>query len=451
MIASGDTIAAVATAPGDGGVAVIRISGEDALSILNAAFRRRRGGAWQPMRLYYGHVLDADGSVLDEAMAVYMRAPKTYTREDVAEIHCHGGHVVTGRVLRRVLALGARPAGPGEFTRRAFLNGRIDLTEAEAVMQLIASGSETAARASVRQLEGGVSGFVRRARERLIDLQAAIAAATDFPEEVDEAEAARDVRARLIGIRDDVAARCDERGARMVRDGVSVVLCGRPNAGKSSLLNALLAQEAAIVTDVPGTTRDVLTCQMRLDGLRLDLTDTAGQRDTCDAVEKIGVERARAAEQRADVALLVLDASGDCTAADAAWLNRADSRYILLLNKWDAADAAHRANWRSRCERALPVSARTGEGLDALLSALKTACRAAEPVEGAMTELRHIRAAGACVAALERAVDALDAGFPLDTAASDIREALDALGEITGENLSESVIDEIFRNFCVGK
>lgn len=445
------TIAAVATAPGDGGVAVIRISGPEALPILRAAFQKRGAGPWRPMRLCYGHVVDADGTVLDEAMAVYMRAPKTYTREDVAEIHCHGGHIVTQRVLRRVLALGARPAGPGEFTWRAFLNGRIGLAEAEAVMQLIASGSEAAARASLRQLEGGVSGFVRQARQRLIAQQAAIEAATDFPEEVDEPETAQQVRAQLLAIRNDVAARCDERGARMIRDGVSVVLCGRPNAGKSSLLNALLAQEAAIVTDVPGTTRDVLTCRMQLDGLMLDVSDTAGQRDTSDAVEQIGVERARAAEARADVALLVLDASGDCTPEDAAWLERADGRYILLLNKWDAADAPHRDGWKRRCPGALPVSARTGAGLETLLDALRTACRAAEPLEGAMTQQRHIRAAQGCTAALDRAIAALDAGFPLDTVASDLREALDALGGITGENLNEDVIDEIFRSFCVGK
>lgn len=451
MISPQDTIAAVATAPGDGGVAIIRVSGERALTILKAAFQKRRSGPWQSMRLCYGHVLDADGSILDEAMAVYMRGPQTYTREDVAEIHCHGGHVVTHRVLRRVLALGARPAEPGEFTRRAFLNGRIGLAEAEAVMQLIASGSEAAARASVRQLEGGVSGFVRRAREALIAQQAAIEAATDFPEEVDEAEAAADVRAHLIEIRGEVAARCDGRAARMIRDGVSVVLCGRPNAGKSSLLNALLAQETAIVTDVPGTTRDVLTCPMQLDGLRLDVSDTAGQRDTADAVERIGVDRARAAEARADVALLVLDASGECEAADEVWLARADGRYIRLLNKWDAADEGRKSAWRARCPEALPISARTGEGMEALLSALKTACKAAEPAEAGMTQLRHIRAAEGCVAALDRAVGALDAGFPLDTAASDIREALDALGQITGENLSEAVIDEIFRSFCVGK
>lgn len=451
MIQLNDTIAAVATPPGDGGVAVIRISGPQSLWALQNAFQKRRKGPWQPMRLSYGHILDADGAVLDEALAVYMKAPYTYTREDVAEIHCHGGRVVTQRVLNRVLALGIRPAGPGEFTRRAFVNGRIGLTEAEAVMQLIASGSEAAARASVRQLEGGVSGFVRQTREQLIAQQAAIEAATDFPDEVDEVEAASDVRTHLLEIRSAVAARCDSRGARMVRDGVSVVLCGRPNAGKSSLLNALLAQDAAIVTDVPGTTRDVLTCQMQLDGLLLDISDTAGQRDTDDIVERIGVERARAAEDRADVVLLVLDASQPPQSEDIAWLARRDDRYILLLNKWDLADDAQKRAWRDRCPGALEISAKHAQGLEALFGALRTFCRAAEPAETGMTQQRHIHAAQKSISAIDRAISAIDLGFPLDTAASDLREALDALGEITGENLSESVISAIFSTFCVGK
>ena len=451
MIAAYDTIAAVATPPGDGGVAVIRISGPDALAILKTAFQKRRRGEWESMRMAYGHVLDADGAPIDEAMAVYMRAPHTYTREDVVEIQCHGGRVVTRRVLERVLALGARPAGPGEFTRRAFLNGRIGLTEAEAVMQLISAGSEAAARASVRQLEGGVSGFVREMREKLIAQQAAIEAATDYPEEIDEFEAAEDVRARLSEICDAVSARCDDRAARMVRDGVSVVLCGRPNAGKSSLLNALLAQEAAIVTDVPGTTRDVLTCQMQLDGILMDISDTAGQRETDDTVERIGVERARAAEQRADVVLLVLDASQPPQPEDVEWLERRDSRYILLLNKWDCAADEQKAAWLARCPGALALSAKHRTGLEPLFGALKQFCRAAAPAETGLTQQRHIHAARQCIEALRRAVVAIDMGFPLDTAASDIRDALAHLGAITGEDLTESVISTIFSTFCVGK
>ena len=451
MIQLNDTIAAVATPAGDGGIAVIRLSGPDSLKVLQKLFQKRRKGEWKSMRMCYGHVLDADGAVLDEGLAVYMKAPRTYTREDIVEIHCHGGRIVTQRVLDRVLALGVRPAGPGEFTQRAFLNGRIGLTEAEAVMQLISSGSEAAARASVRQLEGGVSGFVRQTREALIAQQAAIEAATDFPDEVDETEAAAEVRAHLSDIRTALLARCDSRGARMVRDGVSVVLCGRPNAGKSSLLNALLAQEAAIVTDVPGTTRDVLTCQLRMDGLLLDISDTAGQRDTDDVVERIGVERARAAEERADVVLLVLDSSQPPQPEDVEWLARRDERYILLLNKWDRADDAQKAAWLARCPGALPISAKHGDGLDGLFGALRAACRAAEPAESGMTQQRHIHAAQRAAEAIARAVSALDFGFPLDTAASDIREALDILGEITGENLSESVISHIFSTFCVGK
>ena len=449
-----DTIAAIATARGAGGIAIVRVSGPAAEAILNALFvpASRRESPFQSHRLMYGHAVDGDGRPLDEVMAVLMRAPRTYTREDVAEIHCHGGSVSAASVLDRVLALGARMAGPGEFTKRAFLNGRIDLSEAEAVMQLIGAGGRAAARASLRQLAGGVSGFVRGACDGLKDVMALLEAATDFPEEVKEEAAAEDVCARLETILAGIRARCDARGARLIREGASIVLAGRPNVGKSSLMNALLNRERAIVTDIPGTTRDVLTERISIGGVVAELSDTAGRRDTQDPIERIGVDRAERAAEGADVVLIVLDAAQPLDEGDADLVAAADARAVVCLNKQDAETVIDPE--RIRAMTAAPVlelSARTGQGIPELMEELARRLSIGEESDGRLTARRHIELAGAAADRLEAAVEAIGAGMPLDTAAIDIREALDDLAEITGENATEAVIDRVFANFCVGK
>ena len=333
---SGDTIAAISTAPGAGGIAIVRLSGPRAEELLRAVFRPASERAdLSGRRLTYGAAVDGRGEVLDEVMAVLLRAPRTYTREDMAEIHCHGGGACASAVLARFLALGARAAEPGEFTRRAYENGRIDLSGAEAVMQLIGAQGEAARRAALRQMRGGVTGFVTGAVERLTELLSRIQAAVDFPEEVDEAVVGAEARVELEALAGELAKRADPRRARMLREGASVVLCGRPNVGKSSLMNALLSAERAIVTDIPGTTRDVLSERMALDGKVVRLSDTAGIRESEDAIERMGVERAQGEVEAADVALLVLDASQPMAAEDAALLSQADERYIVCLNKGD--------------------------------------------------------------------------------------------------------------------
>jgi len=439
-----DAICAVATAAGEGGIAIVRMSGAGAREIFRAVFRPIKEREIESHRMCYGHAIDSDGAIIDEVMAVFLASPSTYTREDMFEIQCHGGSVCAERVLRRIISAGARIAEPGEFTRRAFLNGRIDLARAEAVMQLIGAGSEAAARASLRQLEGGVSGFVRQASEGLKEWMALIEACTDFPDEVEEADAAPRVLDGIREIARRIEERCDERGAKLIREGASIVLAGRPNVGKSSLMNALLHQERAIVTSVPGTTRDVLTERIRLGGITAELSDTAGRRDTIDPVEKIGVDRAARAAETADILLIVLDGSEDLTSEDRELLDKRDGRCIVVVNKSDIQN-------KHDIPGAIVVSAASGEGMDALIREMEKRVAVTGGMEERMTEERHLNLARRALDAIYNACASIEAGMALDVAEIDLRDALSALSEITGEDASEEVIDRVFKNFCVGK
>ena len=448
-----ETIAAIATAGGAGGIAIVRVSGDRAEDILKQLFiPAKKREYFESHRLMYGRAVGADGATLDEVMAVLMRAPNTYTCEDVAEIHCHGGGAGAGAVLGRALALGARMAGPGEFTKRAFLNGRIDLARAEAVMQLIGATGEAAARASVRQLEGGVSGFVRGVLKKLTGVLALIEASTDFPDEVEEEAASGDVAAALSGILAELRDNGDPRRARVLREGASIVLAGRPNVGKSSLMNALLNRERAIVTDIPGTTRDVLTERLSLGGVVAELSDTAGLRGTDDPIEKIGVDRARRAAEAADVILIVLDAAEALDGSDAELVKSADDRAIICLNKSDLKPVLSAQQLRKMTDaQIIEISAQTGQGLSDLIDELTRRVALDGERDGQLVARRHIELAQTAADSLERAVNAIRGGLPLDTAAIDIREAMEALTAITGENATEAVIDRVFSDFCVGK
>lgn len=343
-------------------------------------------------------------------------------------------------------------AEPGEFTCRAFMNGRIDLAQAEGVMRMIRSGSERAMRSAVRQMEGGVSAFVRRAREDITSLLAALSAAVDFPDEVEETQTAREVTDSCKAIRERLLEACDPRAGRIEDEGLRVVLCGRPNAGKSSLLNALLGGERAIVTDIPGTTRDTLTEAVQMGGIRVLLTDTAGLRETGDAVERIGVERARKALAEADVRVLVLDGASPLTQEDREALFGL-SPQLVVLSKGDLESVLSAEEVRAAFGDVptVTVCAPRGEGLDELQSALLTFAPTDGAESSALSQARHVEAAQRACAALNDAVVSLEDGMPLDVAAVDLSAALDALGEITGETMSEKVIDEVFARFCVGK
>lgn len=436
-----DTIAAIATPPGVGGIAILRLSGPEAERILTALCGRAR---WESHRLYYCRLRHA-GRTLDEAMAVLMRAPRSYTRQDVAEIQCHGGEVVCRNVLEAALALGARPAQPGEFTRRAFENGRIDLAQAEAAMRLIGAQGEAAAREALRQMEGSVSRGVHAACDRLNAMLSEIAACTDFPDEIEEAPTARALCAQAKELAAALRAACDARRGRVLEQGLNVVLCGAPNVGKSSLLNALLGEARAIVTAQPGTTRDAVRGSLFLDGVRVHLTDTAGLRETEGEAEAIGVARAREAAEAADVLLLVLDGTRAPDARERELLAQTQRQArLVLLNKCDLPQA-------EGLPEGLAVSALTGEGIDALRDALRAMTVTTRQDGALLTQARHVEAAQRAAGFLDEMAGALEAGLPVDFAAVDAREALAALGEITGENAEEQIVDAVFRHFCVGK
>ena len=449
---AGDTIAAVATAPGQGGIGVVRISGPQAEAILRSVFvpaGKKHTGAPESHKMVYGRILDGD-EVLDECMAVLMRAPASYTREDVAEIQSHGGTQVLNRVLDLCLRRGARMAEAGEFTRRAFLNGRIDLSRAEAVMNLIAARGEQERRAAVRQMSGGTADFVRKASDGLYRLQAGLAACIDYPEEISDEEGAGALRGGLEALIAELRSAVDERSSRLIHDGLRVTLFGIPNAGKSSLLNALVGQDRAIVTEIPGTTRDTVEGEMMLDGIRVYLTDTAGMRKTEDPIERIGVERSEKALRNADIALLVLDGSKALGEEESEWLRQLQDTDAVVINKSDlpqqtAPETVTALRPEIRC---LTVSALDSASLQPIRAFLREYAEVGDRL--VLTQPRHLDAVKRAIACLEDALATLDAWTP-DMAATDLQAAQNALSEITGDRADEKLLDAVFSGFCVGK
>lgn len=445
-----DTIAAAATAPGQGGISIVRISGRDAEYVLRKIFRPAGHGGMRDHMLTYGRLIEADGETADECMAVLMRAPKTYTREDVAELHLHGGEFLTRRALEMCIDAGARLAEAGEFTRRAFLNGRIDLSRAEAVMRLITARDSQTHRAAVRQLEGGAASFIREAADELYRLQAGIAAAVDFPDEVTDEEAEDELLPRLEKLIRLLSSNADERAGRLTENGLTVALVGPPNAGKSSILNALIGEDRAIVTPVPGTTRDTLTGETTLGGARVVITDTAGLRKTDDAVEKLGVERSEKALAASDVAVLVIDGSRPVDDETEAMLERLPRGGCVLLNKSDlpfssGAEALASGMSGNVCFR---VSALRPDTLSSFREYLAEQAALSDRI--ALTHPRHIQAVRTAVRHLNDALRTLRV-WSVDLAATDLQAAQDALAEVTGDRADEKLLDAVFSGFCVGK
>ncbi len=445
-----DTIAAIATPPGPGGIGIVRVSGPRAVALAETVFRRQREGAWRSHQLYAGQLCDAEGAALDAGLAVLMRAPRSYTGEDVLELHCHGSPVVLDQVLRTLLARGARPARAGEFTKRAFLNGRLDLTQAEAVMALVTARTADAAHTAATQLCGGLSAHLGGIRERLIRAKAYVEAELDFGDEdvgLDPGALEEDVRVA----QDAVAALLAGTRGELMQRGLRVALSGRPNAGKSSLLNALVGADRAIVTPEPGTTRDVIEVGIDVAGVPVTLVDTAGLRDAGDAVERLGVARAEDAAAGADVVLLVLDTARPF-ADQAALLGRPDA--IAVLNKcdlpprWSADDEAAVAAAHP-CVR---VSATAPLGLDGLRQALlaRAGVQWADNLPP-LTSARQRAALTHVAHSLTAARASLAARLPPELVAVDLQAALEHIGTVTGAVTSDDVLDAIFREFCIGK
>ena len=447
-----DTIAAIATAPGQGGIAIVRVSGDMAEDILRRIFRPVGGKHPLPTHLLtYGYIVE-DAERIDECMAVIMRAPKSYTREDVVEFQLHGGGCVAQKVLSLCLSSGARLAQPGEFTRRAFLSGRIDLSQAEAVMDLIAAQGEQSRKAAMRQLTGGASSFIRKAADELYAIQAGVAACIDYPEEISEEEAASDLAPRIVHLAKTLTDACDERAARLLQSGLRVALCGQPNVGKSSLLNALAGFDRVIVTDIPGTTRDAVEQTVTLGRHLLRLLDTAGIRDTSDTVEHLGVERSFQAAQSCQLAFFVVDGSKPLTPEDEAAMDAAlqAPEAIAILNKQDLPCVI------DPCELpfsyVIPVSCAKQEGLDLLEQALDMVFDDEAPCDGSiLTNARQADAIAKSRASIEAALSSLRLGMTPDAVLVDVEAAMEALGEATGRVVREDITNRIFERFCVGK
>lgn len=463
-----DTICAIATPLGEGGVGVVRVSGQKAVEVASGLVRLRGGrplAEARSHRLYHADLLDASGDrrpgPLDEALVVVMRAPRSYTAEDVVEVHCHGGPFVLQVVCERLVRLGARMAEPGEFTKRAFLNGRLDLAQAEAVLDTIRAKTAGSLRLAQAQLRGALSREVDGFRETLIRLLAHVEAAIDFTDEDLTFIRPEALAAGLRETKEAIArlARSCEEG-RILREGIAVAIVGRPNVGKSSLLNALLRTDRAIVTPIPGTTRDVLEETLNIRGIPVRLLDTAGVREAGDPVEQEGVRRSRTAMEQADLLLLVLDGSVPLGDEDRALLaEHPEKKRLVLVNKSDLPCRLTPADLAAYERRAPPsavvrLSAKTGEGLDELRDRIRTLVLRAdfEPGDAAVaTQLRHRTALLKAQEAVERAEASVTAKLSGEFAAVDLRAAIDALGEITGATTSEDILDRIFREFCIGK
>ncbi|GFO56795.1 tRNA modification GTPase MnmE [Geomonas sp. Red276] len=451
-----DTIAAISTPVGEGGIGIVRISGPSSLEIAQTIFKAKSNGGLKSHRFSYGEiVVPSTGEVLDESMAVYMKAPNSYTREDVVEIQCHGGTLVVSKILSLAVGEGARLAEPGEFTKRAFLNGRIDLVQAEAIMDVIASKTDASLSLAQHQREGLLSKRIETVKEGILYALAYVEALVDFPEDDVDVAVDTDVMARVRPALDELDALISgfEEG-RVIRDGVSVVIAGKPNVGKSSLLNTLLKEKRAIVTSVPGTTRDLIEEVVNLNGLPVKLLDTAGIRESEDQVEKEGVRLTLERIPAADLVLFVVDGSGSFTEEDAAILEAVGSKpKIVVLNKGDLPTVAVLPD--SIHAVAVNISTATGSGIPELRKAIADAFMHGKAVDGrefvAVSKARHRDALLKARYSLETFVGNLEAGFTMELLAIDLRDALAAVGEVTGETTADDVLDRIFSSFCIGK
>lgn len=449
---SGETIAAIATPPGEGGVAIIRISGHTAEKVANFVFSKEVSKI-PSHTLHYGSILSADGSKIDTGLLAIMRAPRSYTGEDVVEIHCHGGSLISRRVLQAVLASGARAAEPGEFTLRAFLNGKMDLAQAEAVQELICAKNEHALDAAGQQLRGALSSTIQSFQSTLTGIAAILEAWVDFPEEGLEFASMEDVCADLYQVEESMSSLLKTfHDGRIIHEGISLCLVGRPNVGKSSLMNALLERERAIVTEIAGTTRDIVEGHLRLNGLNLKIIDTAGIRETEEIVEKEGIRRSRLAMKEADVVFVLLDASQGLTDEDHCLMEGLPKKKAIVV--WNKCDLQHPPLPSLSFPHQVSVSALTRQGISDLKQELDRVIWDHGPPskeELILTSERHRNALQRSLDACEKVRLGLNSGLSAEFVNLDMRECLRELGTILGTDIGEDILSSIFSTFCVGK
>lgn len=457
-----DTISAIATPPGEGGIGIVRVSGATAAAIVDGIFIAKNKKSLTEIeshKVVYGHIVDPKHNmVVDEVIVISMKAPRSYTCEDVVEIHCHGGSMTLKKVLALTLDSGARLAEPGEFTKRAFLNGRLDLTQAQAVMDVIRAKTDHSLRMAMGQLQGAFSAKIGGYRHEILGLIAHLEAAIDFPEDDIEEIAVSEVSLTVEKISAELQHLLDTAHAgRILRDGLETAIVGKPNVGKSSLLNALLRENRAIVTDIPGTTRDVIEECADVGGVLLKIIDTAGIRETKDLVEQIGVEKARQYIARADLVLVLFDAGSPLSAEDEEILDLVQGcRSLVLINKSDLAEALDIAYIQNKLpnSRLIRISTLQGGGLDELERAIVEMVYQGEVQQEEsvlVNQVRHVEILTAAQAALKEVLSAVSQDMPPDFIVIDLRAAWEKLGELTGDTVGEDIIDEIFSQFCIGK
>lgn len=455
------TIAAIATAVSPAGLSVIRISGEEAFSIIDKIYRSKSGhkklSEQQSHTIHYGYIYDGE-EMIDEVLVLLMRAPKTFTKEDTVEIDCHGGILVTRKILDTVVKYGASLAQPGEFTKRAFLNGRMDLSEAEAVLDVIHAKNEFALQASVKQLKGSVAKKIRELRNDILDSIAFIESALDDPEHISIEGYDEQLKEILIKMQKELKRLATQyQNGKMLSEGIKTVILGKPNAGKSSLMNRLTGQERAIVTEIAGTTRDTLEEQVQIGGIGFQMIDTAGIRNTADVVEKIGVERAKQAAEEADLILYVVDASQPLDESDLEIISMIEQKKaIILLNKTDLEPKLTVKELQNRCPShpILMISAKTEEGMENLETTLQQMFlegKISFNDEVYITNARHKECLDNSIKSIEKVLESIEAGLPEDFYTIDLMDAYSSLGLILGEAVEEDLVNRIFSKFCMGK
>ena len=456
----GDTISAIATAQGEGGIGIIRLSGEQAIAIAEKMFRPAGGKAlsdYASHRAVYGRIVDEAGQVIDEAMVLIMKAPHSYTKEDVVELQCHGGVMPLRKTLALTYAHGARPAEGGEFTKRAFLNGRLDLSQAQAVMDIITAKTDRSLKMATGHLTGAFSAKIKSFRQEILGQIAHLEAAIDFPEDEVDDVVTESVAEKVVEVRNNIAKLIKTVGTgRILRDGLMTAIVGKPNVGKSSLLNALLQEERAIVTDIPGTTRDSIEEYANVGDVPLRIIDTAGIRATEDVVEKIGVEKARQMVSEAALVLALFDGSRPLDSEDEEILSLLAGRdAIVLLNKSDLQSVVTAEGLSAKANvPVIEISTKENHGLDTLVQAIqdKVYGGAVAADEGSfVSDERQANLLRQADVHLAAALQTIEAGMGLDFISIDLRSAWEKLGEITGDTVGEDIIDEIFSKFCIGK